>query len=169
MSPGCDLPWTISPDLRSQPLCPLHPSFRSSVPPYLLPYYLIGNEAESEAWASANGLPNLKGLPAVTKALAQQQKSNLTRDRVVVFTRGATIAVCSSSPVNVKTCAVDALKDEGVVDTDGAGDAFAGNLPGILAAGKSLDRVIEVGHTLGTMCIAQAGPQYKWPKVVVLW
>ena len=28
----------------------------------------IGNEAESEAWTSANGLPDPNGFPAVTKA-----------------------------------------------------------------------------------------------------
>jgi len=57
----------------------------------ILPYidYLIGNEAEAEAWASANGLPDPKDLPAVAKALAQQPKSNPTRDRVVIFTHGA--------------------------------------------------------------------------------
>jgi len=88
--------------------------------------YLIGNEAESEAWASAKGLPDPKGLPAATNGLAQQPKSNLTRYRVVVSTRGAAIAVYPSSPVNVKTYAVNALKDEGVVDTNGSGDAFAG-------------------------------------------
>ena len=54
------------------------------------------------------------------------------------------------------------------MDTNGAGDAFAGGFVGGLAAGKSLDEAIEVGHTLGTMCVTQVGPQYKWPKVKVL-
>ena len=137
-----------------------------------MPYidYLIGNEAEAEAWASANGLPDPKDLPAIAKALAKQPKSNPTRDRVVIFTHGAqpTIAVRSSSPEDVKTYAVSALKDEEIVDTNGAGDAFAGGLIGALAVGKSLDEAIEVGHTLGTMCVTQVGPQYKWPKVKVL-
>lgn len=132
--------------------------------------YLIGNEAEFEVWASANGLPDPKGLPAVTKALAQQPKSNLTRDRVVVFTHGAAIAVCSSSPDNVRTCAVNALKDEVIVDTGGVGDAFAGGLLGTLAIGKSLDGVIEADRTLGTTCVTRwLGLQYEWPKVNVLW
>lgn len=138
----------------------------------ILPYidYLIGNEAEAEAWASANGLPDPKDLPAVAKALAQQPKSNPTRDRVVIFTQGAqnTVAVSSSNPENVKSYAVNALKDEEIVDTNGAGDAFAGGFLGALAAGKSLDDAIGVGHTLGTMCVTQVGPQYKWPKVKVL-
>ena len=138
----------------------------------ILPYidYIIGNEAEAEAWASANGLPDPKDIPAVAKALAQQPKSNATRGRIVIFTQGAqpTIAVSSSNSDNVKTYAVNALKDEEIVDTNGAGDAFAGGLLGALAVGKSLDEAIEVGHTLGTMCVTQVGPQYKWPKVKVL-
>jgi len=138
----------------------------------ILPYidYIIGNEAEAEAWASANGLPDPKDLPGVAKALAQQPKSNPTRDRIVIFTQGAqsTIAVSSSDPDNFKTYTVKALKDEEIVDTNGAGDAFSGGLLGALAAGKSLDEAIEVGHTLGTMCVTQVGPQYKWPKVKVL-
>jgi len=52
---------------------------------------------------------------------------------------------------------------------NGAGDAFAGGLVGALAAGKSLDEAIEVGDTLGTMCVTHVGPQYRWPKVRVLW
>ena len=138
----------------------------------ILPYadYIIGNEAEAEAWASAKGLPDPKDLHAIAKALALQPKSNPTRDRVVILTHGAqpTLAVSSSSPDNVKTCAVNALKDEEIVDTNGAGDAFAGGFLGALAAGKSLDEAIEVGHTLGAMCVTQVGPQYKWPKVKVL-
>ena len=88
----------------------------------------------------------------------------------MVFTQGAesTIVVSSSSPDEVKRYPVNALKDEEIVDTNGAGDAFAGGLVGALAAGKSLDDAIEVGHTLGTMCVTQVGPQYKWPKVNVL-
>jgi len=138
----------------------------------ILPYidYLIGNEAEAEAWASANGLPDPKDLSAVARALAEKPKSNPTRDRVVIITHGAqpTIAVSSSSLDSVKTFAVNALRDEEIVDTNGAGDAFAGGFVGGLAAGKSLDEAIEVGHTLGTMCVTQVGPQYKWPKVKVL-
>jgi len=138
----------------------------------ILPYidYLIGNEAEAEAWASANGLPDPKDIPAIAKALAKQPKSNPTRDRVVIFTHGAqeTIAVSSSSPDDYKKYAVNALKDEEIVDTNGAGDGFAGGFIGALAAERSLDEAIEVGHALGTMCVTQVGPQYKWPKVKVL-
>ena len=152
---------------------PLIPQFFGAQLQKVLPYvdYVIGNEAEAEAWASAKGLPDPKDLPAVAKALAKQPKSNPIRDRIVVFTRGAqpTIVVRSSSLDEVKTYAVNAVKDEEIVDTNGAGDAFVGGLLGGLSVGKSLDEAVEVGHTLATMCIMQVGPQYKWPKVKVLY
>jgi len=151
---------------------PFIPQFFGAQLQKILPYidYLIGNESEAEAWASANGLPDPKDLPAVAKALARQPKSNPTRDRVVIITHGAeaTIAVSSSTPDDHKTYAVNALKNEEIVDTNGAGDAFAGGFIGALADGKSLEEAIKVGHTLGTMCVTQVGPQYKWPKVKVL-
>ena len=137
-----------------------------------LPYvdYIIGNEAEAEAWASANDLPDPSDIHAIAKALAQQPKFNPTRDRIVIFTHGSqpTIVVSSSTPDDVKTYTVNALKNEEIVDTNGAGDAFAGGFLGALAAGKSLDEAIEVGHILGAMCVTQVGPQYKWPKVKIL-
>jgi len=129
--------------------------------------YPTGNEAESEAWASAKSPPDPNDLPAVIKALAQQ-KSNPTRNRTVAFTHGTTIIVRSSSPDDVKTYAVDAFKDEEIVDTDGAGDAFAGGSLGALATGKSLDETIGVVHTPGTMFVTQVGPQYEWLEVKVL-
>jgi adenosine kinase len=138
----------------------------------ILPYidFLIGNEAEAETWASANGLADPKDLVAVAKSLAEQPKSDPSRDRVVIFTHGAqeTIAVSSSRLDKHNTYPVNVLKDEEIVDTNGAGDAFAGGFIGALAAGKKWEEAIEVGHTLGTMCVTQVGPQYKWPKVNVL-
>ena len=138
----------------------------------ILPFvdYIIGNEAEAEAWAIANDLPDTKDLRATAKDLVAQLKSNSTRESGVIFTQGAdpTIAVSSNRPDYVKEYTVNALKHEDIVDTNGAGDAFAGGFIGALAVGKELDEAIKVGHTLGAMCVTQVGPQYKWPKVNVL-
>lgn len=138
----------------------------------ILPYidYLIGNEAEAEAWAMANGLPDPTNLPEVAKALAKITKSNSARDRVVIFTHGAeeTIAVCSSALDTCERYSVNALKDDEIVDTNGAGDAFAGGFIGALASEKSLGEAVRVGHDLAAMCVKQVGPQYKWPKEKVL-
>lgn len=125
----------------------------------ILPFcdILIGNEAEAEAWASASGLPDTKDLSAIAKAIAVLPKSNPSRPRIVVITHGAesTRLVTSTDPDNVKIFPVQALKDEDIVDTNAAGDAFAGGFLGAYVAGKSLDECIEVGHKMGAMCVGQ--------------
>ena len=59
---------------------------------------------------------------------------------------------------------VPKLSDSQIVDTNGAGDAFAGGFVGALTAGKGVDEAIEAGHKMGQMCVGQIGPQFKWPK-----
>ncbi|RDB28738.1 Adenosine kinase [Hypsizygus marmoreus] len=131
---------------------------------------VIGNEAEAESWASANGLSDPKDLPAIAKAIAISPKTNASRSRVVIFTHGSqsTVLVTSTEPDSPKIIPVNALKDDEIVDTNGAGDAFAGGFLGALVAGKSWDECVATGHVLGAMCVGQVGPQYKWPKVKVL-
>ncbi|KAG5653897.1 hypothetical protein H0H81_009489 [Sphagnurus paluster] len=151
---------------------PFIPQFFKAQLQQVLPFcdVIIGNEAEAEAYASANGLSDPKDLPAIAKSIAALPKTNASRPRVVVFTQGAqsTILVTSADPENHKVFAVNPLKDDEIVDTNGAGDAFAGGFLGALVAGKSLDECVETGHILGAMCVGQVGPQYKWPKVKVL-
>lgn len=125
----------------------------------MIPYcdIIIGNEAEAEAWASANGLPDPKDLPAVAKAIAILPKTNSSRPRVVIFTQGAqsTVVVTADAPDSPKVFAVNPLKDEEIIDTNGAGDAFAGGFLGAFVAGKPLDECVETGHVLGGMCVGQ--------------
>jgi len=130
---------------------------------------LFGNESEAEAWATASGLPDPKDLPAVAKALAGLPKSNSARPRVVVLTSGAeATVVAKSDSEEVKVYPVTALPEEQIVDTNGAGDAFAGGFMGAIVAGKTVDEAVEVGHRLGAMCVGQVGPQLKWPREKVL-
>ena len=159
----------------------------------VLPYcdIIIGNESEAEAWAGANGVPDPKDLIAVAKAIASLPKANPSLPRIVVITQGAesTILVSSAELDTPKIHAVKALTDEEIVDTNGAGDAFAGGFLGAFISGKNLDECVEVGHKLGGMCVgqvgiystnsfhtakaqkslsSQVGPQYKWPKVKII-
>ncbi|KAF5345196.1 hypothetical protein D9758_009714 [Tetrapyrgos nigripes] len=131
---------------------------------------VIANEAEAEAWANANGLSNPTDLPAVAKAIALKPKSNASRSRIVVITHGAesTVVVNGAEPDAPKIYPVHALTDDQIVDTNGAGDAFAGGFMGAWVAGKSLDECVEAGHKMGSMCVQQVGPQFKWPKVNIL-
>jgi len=150
---------------------PFIPQFFGSQLQQVMPYcdIIIGNEAEAEAWASANKLPDPKDLPAVAKAVALLPKAN-SSPRVIIFTQGpkSTILVTSAEPDSPKTFTVNPLRDEEIIDTNGAGDAFAGGFLGAYVAGKTLDECVEAGHILGGMCVGQVGPQYQWPKVKVL-
>jgi len=118
---------------------------------------IIGNESEAEAWATANGLPNVKDLPAIARSIALLPKSNTSRPRIVIFTQGAhqTVMVTSDEPDSPKTFPVDSLADDQIVDTNGAGDAFAGGLLGALVAGKNLDESVLAGHALAGACVQQ--------------
>jgi adenosine kinase len=140
----------------------------SAQPQEITPY--IDNEVEAEAQASANGLPDPKDLPAIARAFAKRSESDPTRDRVVILPHGAhpTVSVSSRSPDDVNTYAVNVLRDEGIVGTNGAGGAFVGGLLGAFVVGRSLNQAIEVFHALGTICVMQVEPQCKRPKVKVL-
>jgi len=138
----------------------------------ILPYtdIIIGNESEAEAWANATGLPDVKDLPGIARSIALLPKSNPSRPRIVIFTQGAqqTVLVTSDKPDSPKLFPVKPLTDSQIVDTNGAGDAFAGGFVGALVAGKNLDESILAGHALAGACVQQVGPQYPWPKVNIL-
>lgn len=84
-------------------------------------------------------------------------KSNTSRPRIVVITQGAesTVLVSSAEPDSPKVYAVHPLTEAQIVDTNGAGDAFAGGFLGAWVAGKNVDECVEAGHKLGGMCVQQ--------------
>lgn len=138
---------------------PFIPQFFKTQLDQILPYcdIVIGNEAEAETWAEATGQPDKKDFQAVARALALTPKSNPSRARTVIITQGPqnTIVVNASDNAEPKIHPVHPLKDEEIVDTNGAGDAFTGGVLGALVAGKTLDEAVEVGHKMGAMCVQQ--------------
>lgn len=151
---------------------PFIPQFFQVQLQQILPFcdIVIGNEAEAEAWASASGHAAQTDLAAVATAIAMQPKANQSRPRTVIITHGAesTTVVSSAEPDAPRVFDVHPLADAQIVDTNGAGDAFAGGFLGAYVLGKSLEECVEAGHKLGSMCVQQVGPQYQWPKVQIL-
>ncbi|KAH9948212.1 Ribokinase-like protein [Amylocystis lapponica] len=148
---------------------PFIPQFFAVQLQQIIPYcdIIIGNEAEAEAWASASGHPDKTNLAAVATAIASLPKANPSRPRLVIITQGpkSTTVVSSAELDSPKVFDVHPLKDEDIVDTNGAGDAFAGGFLGAFISGKSIEECVEAGHKMGSMCVQQVGAQYKWPKV----
>jgi len=148
---------------------PFIPQFFKVQLEQVFPYcdFVIGNESEAAAWASAVGLPNKDDIPAIAKSIATLPKSNPSRPRTVIITQGAnsTVVVSATNPDRPSTFPVDPLTDKQIVDTNGAGDAFAGGFLGALVAGKSVDTAVLVGHILAAMCVQLV----RTPMALVLW
>ncbi|CAD6933262.1 unnamed protein product, partial [Tilletia laevis] len=63
-----------------------------------------------------------------------------------------------------KTTSFPVKPIEDIVDTDGAGDAFAGGVVGALLLHQHIEKAIEAGNTLGGLCIGQNEPVLPLPK-----
>lgn len=108
-------------------------------------------------------------LAKIATQIAVIPKINASRPRTVVITNGseATIVASSAPGSSVKVFPVAKLSSDEIVDTNGAGDCFAGGFIGATVLGKGLDEAISIGHKLGAMCVGQVGPTLEWPKVDV--
>ncbi|KAM0788945.1 hypothetical protein ACM66B_003020 [Microbotryomycetes sp. NB124-2] len=148
---------------------PFIPQFFKDQVDAVLPYcdILIGNESEAQAYADSHEW-NTKDIAEIAKKLAASEKKG-PKPRLVVITQGPESTIVASSETgDAKTYPVSKLPEDAVIDTNGAGDAFAGGFLGAYAHGKPLDEAIEVGHKLGQMCVGLVGPSYKYPKVSVM-
>lgn len=147
------------------------------------PYWdvLIGNESEASAWAEAHGLADKKDdVKAIAAAIAVLPKANADKPRVVIITQGtdATVVATASkattgfgaaadqSKVALKEYPVRKLDAAKIVDTNGAGDAFAGGFTGALVQGKSIEEAVDVGQWLAAVSLQELGPSFPYePKV----
>jgi adenosine kinase len=121
----------------------------------VLPYtdIVIGNESEAQEYAKAILKSDTTDIAQIAKGIAAYRKVN-ARPRVVVITQGpeSTVVVDGANPEG-KAYPVTPIASELIVDTNGAGDAFAGGFLGAYVAGKSIGECVEVGHKLGAMCV----------------
>ena len=138
---------------------PFIPQFFTKQLQNIIPYtdVIIGNESEAAAWASATGLSDVKNLSEIARSIAILPKSNPSRRRIVIFTQGAhqTVMVTSDKPDAPKTFPVESLAEAQIVDTNGAGDAFAGGFLGALISGETIDDCVLAGHALARACVQQ--------------
>lgn len=142
--------------------------FKSQVD-QILPYVdvLIGNESEAEAYAQSHEW-GTTDLSEIAKKLAASPKENSGKPRTVVITHGAESTIVATGSGSHKVYDVESIPNDKIVDTNGAGDAFAGGFCGAIVSGKSVDEAVEAGHKMGAMCVGQVGPAFKWPKVQIL-
>ncbi|GAA98700.1 uncharacterized protein L969DRAFT_91378 [Mixia osmundae IAM 14324] len=148
---------------------PFIPQFFKSQVDTMLPLVdvLFGNESEAEAYAASHDW-NTKDIAEIASKLAALPKKNTASPRLVVITQGASSTIVATPDAEPKVFPVTPMKDEDIVDTNGAGDAFAGAFCGALLQGKDIDTCVDVAHQLGQICVASSGPTFKWPKVQLI-
>lgn len=126
--------------------------------------YVIGNEAEALAYAESHSL-EIKDIAAIAKHLSNLPKKNTQRKRVAIITQGTDPTIVAvQGDDKVKTYPVHQINSSDIVDTNGAGDAFAGGFWAGLAKGESIDTCVDMGQWLAALSIRELGPSYPYPK-----
>ncbi|CAI7623341.1 unnamed protein product [Penicillium manginii] len=126
--------------------------------------YIVGNESEALAWAQSHGVKS-ESIPAIAEHIANLPKANVQRPRVVLITQGSspTVIAVSGAP-GYKEIPVRKISAEEIIDTTGAGDAFAGGLLAGIIGQESLETSVDMGHWLAHQGIKQTGPNYPLPN-----
>ncbi|CAK7272437.1 adenosine kinase [Sporothrix epigloea] len=143
-----------------------------------LPYldYVVGNEGEAAAFGNVHGISNIDladvdgsattaDLKKIAQYMADLPKENTKRKRVAIITHGSQPTLVAIQGENeVKEYPVRAIATESIVDTLGAGDAFAAGLVAGIIDGKSLDLSVDQGQWLASLSLTQLGASYPYPK-----
>lgn len=132
--------------------------------------YLIGNESEALAYAESHGIDSTD-ITTIAQAIAVLPKANTARPRVVIITQGLedTVVVTANkfeagAETSVQKFPVHAIASSEIVDTNGAGDAFAGGFLGALVQGKPIAECVDVGQWLASLSLRELGPSFPTPK-----
>ncbi|GAM91637.1 hypothetical protein ANO11243_096890 [Dothideomycetidae sp. 11243] len=126
--------------------------------------YLIGNETEAISYAESHSL-DTKSIPEIAQHLANLPKKNTQRKRTVIITQGTDPTVVAiQGEAKPREFAVKQIAKDEIVDTNGAGDAFAGGFVAGIVEGKDLDTCVDMGSWLAKLSLTQLGPAYPFPK-----
>jgi len=127
---------------------------------------LFANAAEAKFLAAQMGIQYEEDdLGALCKKFASNKKRNVKRKRVVVITAGPDAAyVAEYDPVEDKLTYFASFEpnyvdETEIVDTNGAGDAFAGGFLSKFMKDGRLDECMAVGHWAASVLIKQRGFQ----------
>ncbi|AQZ11886.1 ADO1 (YJR105W) [Zygosaccharomyces parabailii] len=141
---------------------PFIPQFFKSALEQVLPYtnYVIANESEAESYAKSFGLSCAHDdLESIAKHIVDSNTK-----RTVIFTHGLEPTVVVSTR-GTKTYPVKPISNDKIVDTNGAGDAFAGGFVAGLAQNYDMDKSIDLGQWLAALSLQEIGPSYPKKKI----
>lgn len=121
-----------------------------------IPYcdYVFGNESEAKAFGEKQGYADTS-VANVAKEIAKMDKITDTK-RIVVITQGADPTVVVKDG-EVTEYPVTPLKEEDIVDVNGAGDSFVGGFVAALSKGKDIKACVEAGHYGSSVILKVSG------------
>lgn len=122
-----------------------------------MPYMdvLFGNETEALTFSKEHNFET-EDIKEIALKISQLEKVNKNRSRMVVITQGSKQTLVAQDGA-VKEFAVVKIKEEAIVDTNGAGDAFVGGFLSQLVQEKALKDCIKAGHYAANHIIQQSG------------
>ncbi|RKF72247.1 Adenosine kinase [Golovinomyces cichoracearum] len=127
--------------------------------------YVIGNETEALAYAEFHNIET-KDIKEIAKALAALPKKNKQRKRIAIITQGTEPTVVAIDGESVHEYPVHSIDEKLIIDTTGAGDAFAAGFIVGLVTGVPIAQAIDQGHWLAKLSIQELGPSFPYPKQI---
>ncbi|XP_078055712.1 adenosine kinase-like isoform X3 [Mustelus asterias] len=123
----------------------------------IIPYVdiLFGNETEAATFAREQGFET-EDIKEIAKKAQGLPKVNEKRQRIVVFTQGKEDTIVATAD-NVTAFPVLDIKQDEIVDTNGAGDAFVGGFLSQLVHDQPLEKCIQAGHYAANVIIRRSG------------
>ncbi|XP_044253770.1 adenosine kinase [Tribolium madens] len=123
----------------------------------VMPYIdlLFGNETEAETFATEQNF-GTKDLKEIALKICKLPKQNENRPRVCVITTGHNPVILAREG-KISEFPVDVLSKDKLVDTNGAGDAFAGGFLSQYIQGQSLDVCVRCGIWAASQIVQRSG------------
>ncbi|XP_069741385.1 adenosine kinase-like isoform X7 [Narcine bancroftii] len=123
----------------------------------IFPYVdiLFGNETEAATFAREQGFET-EDIKEIAKKVQSLPKENKKRQRIIVFTQGKDDTIVATAD-HVTAYPVLDIKQDDIVDTNGAGDAFVGGFLSQLLYGHPLEECIRGGHYAANVIIRRSG------------
>ncbi|XP_032868541.1 adenosine kinase isoform X1 [Amblyraja radiata] len=123
----------------------------------IIPYVdiLFGNETEAATFAREQGFET-EDIKEIAKKAQALPKANKKRQRIIVFTQGKDDTIAATAE-NVAAYPVLDIKQDDIVDTNGAGDAFVGGFLSQLLYDQPLEECIRAGHYAANVIIQRSG------------
>ncbi|KAF7279891.1 adenosine kinase-like [Rhynchophorus ferrugineus] len=127
----------------------------------VLPYVdvLFGNEQEAEMFSQEQNF-GTKDMKEIALKLSQLPKQNEKRTRIVVLTQGVDPVILVKDGV-ITEFQIQEVPPDQLIDTNGAGDAFAGGFLSQYIQGKELETCVKCGIWAARQIVQNSGCTFQ--------